>query len=196
MERGEPGELRQGHVRIAVFPGGAGLLRKVAEETTVGGASERRGKIRPPSQGARARSAALRDPSDPVGPIRRPARHRPPLSRLGRWNAVDSWRNRTRHLDMHSPFNDCAERLAPVSEPSQPHDAATGCDASRSLNALSAVAVLAFTSAPFQEIRLRFSGIYDMCFNAALRKYNAPSAICKETDPSLFQCAAAPVSCT
>jgi len=37
VERGEPGELRQGHVRLAVLPGGAGLVREVAEEAAVGG---------------------------------------------------------------------------------------------------------------------------------------------------------------
>ena len=51
VERGEPGELRQGYVRLAVFPSGAGLVRKVAEgrKRPSGERSDRRGKIRPAS---------------------------------------------------------------------------------------------------------------------------------------------------
>jgi len=52
VERGEPRELREGHIRLAVFPGGAGLVCKVAEETTV------RGEIGPPWKDASTEPSA------------------------------------------------------------------------------------------------------------------------------------------
>ena len=93
VERGEPGEFRHGHVCLAVFPVGARLVRKVAEESTVGGQVGPSWKDPSTEPGAGLVPSLAKIPAAHMGPIRGPAPEHRHYRRLCGWNTVDPWSN-------------------------------------------------------------------------------------------------------